>query len=132
VDPKEETLRHVFQARRRGDFGQVRRLLADDLVWHEPGEADYSGDHSGAETVVALMQRLADITGGTFVLEPQEVLVTDEFVAARTRWWAERAGIRVEGNELGIFRFAGGKIAEAWFWYDGYDEAAHRAVFAFD
>jgi ketosteroid isomerase-like protein len=103
--------------------------LADEVVWHEPGDADYSGDHRDADEVVALIKKLSEIP---LVLEPQEVLVTDEHAAARTRWWAERAGTRVEGNEVAVYRFAGDKIAEVWFWYDGYDQAAHDLVFSFD
>ena len=101
-------------------------------MWHEPGEADYSGDHRDAEVVVSLMKKLSEITGGTFVVEPQEVIVTDDHAAARTRWSAERLGTRVEGNEIAVYRFAGGKIVEVWFWYDGYDRAAHDVVLAFD
>ncbi len=38
----------------------------------------------------------------------------------------------MEGNEIAVYRFAGEKIAEVWFWYDGYDQAAHDLVFSFD
>jgi uncharacterized protein len=132
MDPKEQAVRNLATARRRGDFDEVRSLLADEIVWHEPGDADYSGDHRQADEVVSLMRKLSEITEGTFVLEPQEVIVTDKHAAARTRWWAERDGVRVEGNEIGVYRFTDGKIAEGWFWYDGYDRAAHDVVFSFD
>jgi ketosteroid isomerase-like protein len=131
LDEKESVIRLLAEARRRGDFETARSLVADDMIWHEPGgEAMYSGDHRGGDTVVALWQDLAATTGGTFVLEPAEVIVTDDHAAARTRWWAEREGHRVEGNEIGVYRFDHGRIAEAWFWYDGYDPIAHDAVFA--
>lgn len=132
MDPKEQVIRNVAAARRRGDLDEVRSLLADEIVWHEAGDADYSGDHRRADEVVSLMRKLSEISGGTFTLEPQEVIVTDEHAAARTRWWAERVGVRVEGNEIGVYRFTDGKIAEAWFWYDGHDRAAHDIVFSFD
>jgi hypothetical protein len=38
----------------------------------------------------------------------------------------------VEGNEIAVYRFDGEKIAEVWFWYDGYDQAAHDIVLSFD
>ena len=132
MDPKEALIRRLAAARRRGDFDEVRSLFADDIVWHEPGDADYSGDHRNADEVVALMKKLSAITKGMFVLEPQEVLVTDEHAAARMRWWAERGGTRVEGNEVGVYRFAGARIAEVWFWYDGYDQSAHDLVFSLE
>ena len=129
MDRKEQAIRRLAAARRRGDFDEVRSLLPDEIVWHEPGDADSSGDHRGADDVVALIKKVSEIP---LVLEPQVILVTDEHAAARTRWWAERAQTRVEGNEVAVYRFAGNKIAEAWFWYDGYDEAAHDLVFSLD
>ena len=129
MDRKEKAIRRLAAARRRGDFDEVRSLLADEIVWREPGDADYSGDHRSADDVVALIKKVSEIP---LVLEPQEVLVTDGHAVARTRWWAERADTRVEGNEIAVYRFEGEKIAEVWFWYDGYDHAAHDLVFSFD
>lgn len=102
MNRKEQAIRRLAAARRRGDFDEVRSLLADEIVWHEPGDADYSGDHRGADDVVALIKKVSEIP---LVLEPQEVFVTDEHAAARTRWWAERADTRVEGNEVAVYRF---------------------------
>jgi uncharacterized protein len=132
VDSKEQVIRALAAGRRRGDFDAVRLLLTDGVVWHEPGSADYSGDHRGVDEVVRLMERLTEVTDGTFVLEPQEILVTEQHATARTRWRAERGDVHLEGNEIGVYRFEGGRIAEAWFWYDGYDQVAHDAVFSFE
>jgi ketosteroid isomerase-like protein len=129
MDQKDRVIRELAAARRRGDFEEVRSLLADEIVWYEPGDADYSGDHRMADDVIALMKKLAATANLT--LEPQEVLSTDEHAVARTRWWAERDGTRVEGNEIGVYRFDRDKIAEVWFWYDGYDQRAHDFVFSF-
>ena len=128
--PKEEVIRNLAAARGRGDFAAARALITDDITWHEPGEADYSGDHRGADAVVSIWRDLAAATGNTFVLDPQEIVVTDDHAAARTRWWAERDRVRVEGNEIAVYRFVDGKIAEVWFWYDGYDPQAHDTVFS--
>lgn len=128
MDPKEQAIRRLADARRLGDYDEVRTLLANEILWHEPGNADYSGDHRSADKVIALMKQLAETANLT--LEPQEVLTTEEHAVARTRWWAERAGTRVEGNEIGVYRFADGKIAEVWFWYDGHDQRAHDFVFS--
>jgi hypothetical protein len=53
MDQKDWVIRELAAARGRGDFEQVRSLLADEIVWHEPGEADYSGDHRNADDVIA-------------------------------------------------------------------------------
>jgi hypothetical protein len=52
--------------------------------------------------------------------------------AVLVRWSAEREGMRSEGNEIAVYRFSDGKIAQVWFYVDGYDPEAFSAVFAFD
>jgi len=131
VESKERAVRQLYDDRRRRDWPAVRAALADGIVWHEPGDEDYSGDHRGAEAVLALLQRLVAVTGGTFTLEPADALVTDQHVAVRIEWSADRAGLTATGQELAVYRVTDGRIAEAWFFPDGYDPAALTAVFRF-
>jgi len=64
-------------------------------------------------------------------LEPQEVLVTYEHAATRTRWFGGRGRHSCGRERRRVSRFAGDKIAEVWLWDDGY-QAAHELVFSFD
>jgi ketosteroid isomerase-like protein len=132
VDPKERAIRELYDARARRDWDAVRALLAADVAWHEPGEEDYSGDYRGRDEVVALLERLVAVTGGSFQLEPEEFLSSTEHSAVLVRWWAEREGLRSEGNDIAVYRFRAGEIAEVWFHQDGYDEEALSAVFGYD
>jgi ketosteroid isomerase-like protein len=133
MDAKEELLRGFYAARARRDWAAVRAMLAEDVAWHELGpEQDYSGDHRGREQVVALLEKLVDVTDGSFVLEPTDAIVTAEHVAASVRWHAERGGRQVAGYDLAVFRVAAdGKIAEAWFFPDGFDLDELSEVFSF-
>jgi ketosteroid isomerase-like protein len=38
----------------------------------------------------------------------------------------------VRGSEIAVYRFEDGKIAQVWFYVDGYESEAFSAVFAFD
>lgn len=67
-------VRRLYAARAAGDVAAAARLLADDVLWHEPGQFDYSGDHAGREAVLSLLTRLAEATGGSFALRPGEIL----------------------------------------------------------
>lgn len=131
MDEKERLVRSFYAARARRDWAAVRELLADDVVWHESGSEDYSGDHRGAERVVELLRRLVEVTEGSFTLEPTGFIATAEHVATNARWRAERGGARVEGNDLAVFRIAERGIAEAWFFPDGYEPKALSEVFSF-
>ena len=101
-------------------------------MWHEPGEEDYSGDHRGRDAVIGLLQQLVAVTEGTFALHPDEFLHAAEHCAVLVRWSASRGSKSVEGNEIAVYRFRGGSIAEAWFYPDGYDAEALSAVFAYN
>jgi ketosteroid isomerase-like protein len=132
MDEKERVVRDFYAARDRRDWAAVRGLLAPDVIWREKdGNQDYSGDHNGRDTVAALLAKLVEITGGTFTLEPKELICTAEHVAANVRWRAERSGTHVEGYDLAVFRIADGQIAETWFFPDGFDPEALSEVFSF-
>jgi ketosteroid isomerase-like protein len=121
-----------YGARDRRDWQAVRMLLAPDVIWHESdGNLDYSGAHHGRDTVAALLAKFIEITGGTFVLEPQQLICTAEHVATNVRWRAERAGTQVEGNDLAVYRVTQNQIAAAWFFPDGFDAEALAKVFSF-
>ena len=132
MDPKEEVIRGLYDARSRRDWDAVRRLLADEVGWHEPGDVDHSGEYRGREDVIALLQRLVTVTDGTFDLAPEAFLNAADHSAVLVRWWAERDGRRCEGNDIPVYRFRDGKISQVWFYDDGYDLETFSAVFAFD
>ena len=131
MDPKERTIRDLYEARARRDWDAVRALLPDEIGWHEPGEADHSGDYRGREEVVALLQKLDAVTDGTFQLEPEAFLNSVDYSSVLVRWSAERDGICCEGNDIAVYRFRNGKIGQVWFYDDGYDPEAFSAVFGF-
>jgi ketosteroid isomerase-like protein len=131
MDRKVQLISGFYAARERRDWAAVREMLAPDVSWHEAGEEDYSGAHHGREDVTALLRKLVEVTGGTFTLEPSDFIATAEHVATGVRWSAQREGRRVEGNDLAVYRVADDRIAGAWFFDDGFDPEALRAVFSF-
>lgn len=132
MDAKEQAIRQFYEARARRDWEAVGALLADEVGYHEPGEEDHSGDFKGREEVVSLLERLVDVTEGTFQLEPTEFLNLEDHSAVLVRWWAERQGRRSEGRELAVFRFERNRIAEVWFYNEPSDPSDFSAVFSFE
>ena len=130
MDAKEPVIRDFHAARARRDWAAVGGLLAPDVIWHEAGDQDYSGDHRGRDEVTALLRRLVEVTEGSFELEPLDLIATAEHAATNVRWSAERRGTRVEGNDLAVYRIADGKIAAARFFADGFDPHALTEVFS--
>ncbi len=132
MNANERVIRALYDSRARRDWEAVGALMAREIVWHEPGDEDYSGDHRGREAVVALLEKLVAVTGGTFELVPEAFVTSVEHSAVLVRWWAERDGRRSEGREIAVYRLRDDQIVEAWFHPDGYDPDALSAVFAYD
>ena len=132
MDPKERIIRDLYDARAERDWEAVGALLAAEVGYHEPGEEDHSGDFLGRDEVVGLLQKLVDVTEGTFQLEPEGFLNLEQHSAVAVRWWADRSGLRSDGYELAIYRFQDGRIAEVWFYNEPSDAEAFSRVFAFD
>jgi ketosteroid isomerase-like protein len=132
MDPKEQAIRAFYEARARRDWGTVRELLAEKVGWHEPGDEDHSGHYRGRDEVVALLEKLVAVTENTFQLVAEAFLNSVDHSAVLVRWSAEREGRRSEANEIAVYRFRGDKIAQVWFYVDGYEPEAFSAVFRFD
>jgi ketosteroid isomerase-like protein len=132
MDPKEQTIRELYEARARRDWDAVGSLFAGEIGWHEPGEEALSGDFRGRGEVVSLLQKLVAVTEGTFQLEPVAFLNLDRHSAVLVRWWAVRRGQRSEGREIAVYRLDEGGVAEVWFYNEPSEQEAFSAVFAFD
>ncbi|MBA2615960.1 MAG: nuclear transport factor 2 family protein [Actinobacteria bacterium] len=126
----EDVVRKLYEARKRRDFARAAELLAEEVVWHEPGDFDYSGDYRGRQATASYLAKLAEVTEGTFLLEPQEMISTEEHVATVVRWSAGRGGSRAAGKELAVYRFADGKVGEVWFFTE-HDDDEVAEVFSF-
>ena len=81
---------------------------------------------------MTLLEKLVQVTEGTFKLEPEAFFNLQEHSAVTVRWSAERQGPRSEGREIAVYRVQDGKIAEVRFFNEPGDPATFSTVFAFD
>lgn len=108
-----------FLARQRemyagGDLGAVARLLAEDVVWHVPGATAIAGHHRGREAVVAYFRLRRRLAGGTIEITKVAEAHHDEALVQLADGRAVIAGREAEWRTAGVYRVAGGMIAEAW------------------
>ncbi|MCB5164621.1 nuclear transport factor 2 family protein [Streptomyces bambusae] len=98
-----------------GDMERLAALLADDVVWHQPGEGDLSASYRGRDAVLGLFAEFVGRSGGTFRLVVEDVMANGPLVAATVHFSAERAGrepLAMSGADL--MRIEGGRISEVW------------------
>lgn len=116
--PNLERARAGYKAFAEGDMATLGELLADDIVWHFPGDNLLSGDYEGKEAVFGLFAQLAQETGGTFANEVHDLLANDDHSVALINQHAERGGQTLDNRSVHIAHWKDGKLSEFWSMQD--------------
>jgi acyl-CoA thioesterase FadM/ketosteroid isomerase-like protein len=108
-----------FLARQRemyagGDLAPVGGLLAEDVVWHVPGTSPIAGDYRGRDAVIGYFRRRRELAGGSITVTKSGEAHHDEALVQLADGRASLGGEQVVWRTAGVYRVAGGKIAEAW------------------
>jgi uncharacterized protein len=105
----------------QGDFyaggaeAPLRALLDPDIEWHVPGRNAIAGDYRGIDAVMAYFARRRDHAARTFRMHPGDVLVGEgDRVAVLTDGSATIDGRDERWSTVGLYRFAGDRIAACW------------------
>jgi ketosteroid isomerase-like protein len=126
--PNEDLLRRGYAAFGSGDLETVFGLFADDVVWHNGGSNQLTGDYRGHDAVMAMFGKLLEVTGGTLQLELHDVLANDTHGTVLVTAHAERDGQPVDVREVNVWHLADGKATE--FWVFAEDTAELDKMFA--
>lgn len=98
-----------------GDFPAVFETMADDIIWHQPGQHATSGTHVGKEALGAHLASFAQKTNGTFKVVTNWVSENRDLVAANVTFLGTRTdGTELDMNGIDLFRIENGKIQEVW------------------
>jgi ketosteroid isomerase-like protein len=113
--PNEELVRRLYQARERRDDPEIRRILAQNVRWHDPYPAPFGGDFHGVDDVVnGLFAAIENELEGSG-LDLHDVVANDRHAVALINWWASRGGRRMDSREVGVYHIEDGKVTEVWF-----------------
>jgi ketosteroid isomerase-like protein len=95
------------------DVATLSQLLAPDAVQHMPGDHQVSGDYKSRDDILAFYGRLAELTNGTYSVEPEAFYADGNgTVTVVHRVRAERSGRRLDTREALTFRVVGSQIVE--------------------
>jgi uncharacterized protein len=112
--PNEDLLRRGYAAFSTGDLATVFGLFADDMVWHNGGDNQLTGDFRGHEAIMAFFGKLVDVTAGTFRLDIHDVLANDTHGTVLVTAHAERDGQAMSVRQVNVWHLADGKATEFW------------------
>ena len=118
----EDVAQDFLDAYGRGDFPELEKLLADDVVWHVGGNHPLSGDYQGKQAVLDYFAKVQSLTSQTLTLDPIEILAGGGFGAIFLRVRAERPGRQLDVTMAEAFRAEEGHLAE--FWATAHDQEA--------
>lgn len=98
-----------------GDMAALAASLTADVVWHQPGANQLSGDVVGPDGVLAHLGRFMELSRGTFTLETESATESGDLVATTVRFTAQREGAAdLDQHGVDVFRVEGDRIAEIW------------------
>jgi acyl-CoA thioesterase FadM/ketosteroid isomerase-like protein len=108
-----------FLARQRdmyagGDLEAVSELLADNVVWHVPGTSPIAGDYRGREAVLDYFRVRRELAGGAIEISKIGEAHHDEALVQVADGRARLGRDEVVWRTAGVYRVAGGRVAEAW------------------
>lgn len=99
------------------DLEESRNLFAEDIVWHyaNPNLPDLEGTYRGFAGVVSFFAKIAELSKGSFQVEPVAVLpVGNELVVVHVRDHLTFHGKPITLDVVLIWRIVGGRVTEVW------------------
>jgi hypothetical protein len=67
-------VRRTYQDFESGDLDLLGVVMAEDVVWHEPGRSSLAGHYKSPEAVLGFLGELRARSGGTFKIDILDVL----------------------------------------------------------
>jgi uncharacterized protein len=111
-DVYEQLVQRAYHDFDVGDLDLLRVVMAEDVVWHEPGRSRLAGDYKGPEAVLNFLGQLKVLSGGTFKVEILDVLSEPERAVVFQRETASRGDKNLDVIALVDFEVHHQKITE--------------------
>jgi hypothetical protein len=86
----ESLVRRTYQDFESGDLDLLGVVMAQEVIWHEPGRSSLAGDYKGPEEVLGFLGELKALSSGTFKIEVLDVLSEPERAVVLQRETAMR------------------------------------------
>ncbi len=97
-----------------GELAELRPLLSEEVIWHVPGRSRIAGEHRGVDAVLAYFDARRSMTDASFRVAVHGLAAIGDRIVQLAGGSAERADRTIRWETVGVFRVAGGRIAECW------------------
>ena len=124
--PNTELLKKLYADFSKGEMKAVLDACSDEIKFAMPGRGPLAGTYTKATFVTGLVNRIQELSGGTYQLTVHDVLANDQHACVLASAVMTRKGEKVEYRTCHIWRLTHGKPV-AWYEYPrdqyGFDAA---------
>ena len=118
--PNVAVVKRFFEAFGSKDMPAVRTLLAEDAVFHTPGNSLVSGDHTGHDEIIGFFRKTGELSGGTFKTEVRNIVGNQDKVLVFQHVTGSRNGKTLDMDGAFVVHIEDGRWKEVWaFHFDG-------------
>jgi len=118
-----EIAKTYIKAAQAGDQALLASVISPEVVWHQPGNNQFSGTHRGIANVGAMLGRMMEVSQGTFMLSnASHFMANGDWVAIQLEFAGQRDGARLAQPGVDLIRIENGKIAEVRLFSSNQDE----------
>lgn len=102
-----------IQAAQTGDQATLARVISHEVVWHQPGNNQFSGTHRGMVAVGQMLGQMMAVSKGTFsITRADHYMANGDCVAVSIEFAGERDGLVLQQPGVDLLRIADGRIVE--------------------
>jgi ketosteroid isomerase-like protein len=102
-----------IEAVQTGDQAMLGSMISPDVVWHQPGNNQFSGTHHGMAAVGPMLGKMMAASNGTFTISRADhYMANGDWVAITLAFAGEANGIKLDQPGVDLIRIEGGKIVE--------------------
>ena len=96
-----------------GDQAALANLISPDVVWHQPGNNQFSGTHHGIAAVGAMLGKMMAVSNGTFAITHAEhYMQNGDWVAITIEFSGVNGSLELKQTGVDLIRIADKKIVE--------------------
>jgi ketosteroid isomerase-like protein len=104
-----------IKAVQTNDQATLSNLLSLQVVWHQPGNNQFSGTKNGIAEFGAMVGGMMERSGGSFAItHAHRYLANGNLVAIEIEFSGQREGAKVDQPGIDLLRIVDGKIVEVW------------------
>lgn len=102
-----------IKAVQTGDQATLGGIISPDVLWHQPGNNQFSGTHRSMAAVGPMLGKMMEVSKGTFAItRADHYMANGDWVTITLEFAGEANGIKFKQLGVDLLRIEGGKIVE--------------------